>query len=127
MKTWLDSLTATLKNRDFWQTLLVRCVFILLILVLWQIIYVSITRRADAALAALFPSPGQVWNSLLHGFSGTAESQYPNAIVVSLWRLIRGYMIAIVIGFPAGLAVARWKLAKQTIGWLSLSLQAMPS
>jgi len=127
MKMWLAPIIASLKNRDFWQTMLVRCIFLVLIIVLWQIVYLSITRRADAALAALFPSPGEVWNSLVNGFRGTSEGNYPNAIAVSLWRLVRGYLIAIVIGFPAGLAVARWKLAKQTIGWLSLSLQAMPS
>jgi NitT/TauT family transport system permease protein len=33
----------------------------------------------------------------------------------------------VAIGFPVGLLVARWSLAEKTIGWLSISLQSLPS
>lgn len=127
MKTWLDSVMAVLKNREFWQTMLVRVVFVILLIGLWQLVFVSISHNASPATASLFPSPLQVWESLIKGFRASGEHSYPHAIVISLWRLVRGYLIAIAIGFPVGLAVARWKLAKQTIGWIALSLQAMPS
>ncbi len=113
-------------NNDFWQTLAIRITFLAVLIVFWQFIFFYISRRADPALAVLFPSPWQVWQSLVNGFS-SGGNNYPGAIGVSLWRLVRGYFIAIALGFPLGLAVARWKLARQTIGWLSLSLQAMPS
>jgi NitT/TauT family transport system permease protein len=113
-------------NGDFWQTLAIRIAFIGVLIVLWQFVFITISHRADPAVAVLFPSPWDVWRSLVNGFS-SGGSHYPNATAVSLWRLVRGYFIAIALGFPLGLAVARWKLARQTIGWLSLSLQAMPS
>jgi len=120
-------LLSAAKAREFWNTLAIRAGFLIVILIVWQFSYVFITGHADPKVAALFPSPQQVWDSLVNGFARSGDSNYSNAIAVSLWRLVRGYLIAIVLGFPLGLAVARWKLAKQTIGWLSLSLQAMPS
>jgi len=124
---WDKSWASLLKSGEFWQTMAVRLVFLALLIALWQLVFVSISHNADPAMAALFPSPLQVWESLIKGFRTSGEHSYPHAIVVSLWRLVRGYLIAIAIGFPVGLAVARWKLAKQTIGWIALSLQAMPS
>ena len=38
-----------------------------------------------------------------------------------------GYSIAVTIGFPLGLLVARFAWAEKTIGWLSSSLQSLPS
>jgi NitT/TauT family transport system permease protein len=52
---------------------------------------------------------------------------YPAAIWSSIWRLLQGYFIAVVVGFPLGLLVARFALAEKTIGWLSISLQSLPS
>jgi NitT/TauT family transport system permease protein len=55
------------------------------------------------------------------------QKEYVRAIGASLYRLVVGYSIAVAIGFPLGLLVARFSLAEKTIGWLSLSLQSLPS
>lgn len=126
MKVLLPAIRRSLFSREFWSVLTVRVLFILLLLVIWQVVYVIYAGNSPKT-AVLFPSPLQVGNSLIAGFRNTGNGNYFHAIMVSLWRLMKGYCIAILIGFPLGLAVARWKLAKQTVGWMSLSLQAMPS
>jgi NitT/TauT family transport system permease protein len=127
MKVLLPAIRRSLFSREFWSVLAVRAAFILLLIILWQIVYVIFANNATPKTTVLFPSPLQVGSSLIAGFRSTGDGNYFHAIAVSLWRLVKGYCIAILIGFPLGLAVARWKLAKQTVGWMSLSLQAMPS
>ena len=128
-----------------------RVAFIVFLLALWQAAhYFFVTIPKDASRGALFPSPIKVWEWLRDGFAlsyltgdyvlPTGEkkmpenflqalqlSAYPAAIGLSIWRLLQGYFIATIIGFPTGLLVARSALAEKTIGWLSVSLQSLPS
>jgi len=49
------------------------------------------------------------------------------ATLVTMRRLIIGYIIGIAAGLPLGLLTARWKFCEDTIGVLALGLQTLPS
>ena len=137
-------------RRVFWNDLAIRAVFVLLLVAFWQYLhYVMVTRSGDVSLGSLFPSPLQVGQWLWNGFGFSylfghyqvppnaeppqnfwevlQQVEYPAAILASLGRLLQGYIIAVVIGIPVGLLVAKSALLNKTIGWLALSLQALPS
>lgn len=137
-------------RRTFWGDLALRIAFVIFLLALWQCAhYLLVTKPQDFSRGALFPSPAQVgvwlWDkfglSYLTGdyqpppgedmpdsFWGALRlAAYPAAIGASIWRLLQGYFIATMIGFPTGLLVARSALAEKTVGWLSISLQSLPS
>jgi NitT/TauT family transport system permease protein len=124
--------------------------FIVLLLALWQLAYWwMVIRPHDVSRGALFPSPLEVGRALWQGFGfaylthnydvppgdkmpasfweALHQARYPTGIVLSIWRLLRGYFIATVIGFPLGLLVARSPLAEKTIGWLAVAIQSLPS
>ncbi len=133
-----------------WGDILTRIVFVALLLALWQgLHYLTVDRPHDISRGALFPSPLQVATWLWDGFGlsylthnyqpvpgrplpaslGQAilQKDYIPAIGASIWRLLEGYFIAIVIGFPTGLLVARSPLMEKTVGWLAVSIQSLPS
>ncbi|HVF11131.1 MAG TPA: ABC transporter permease subunit [Abditibacteriaceae bacterium] len=137
-------------RRVFWSDLAIRTVFVLLLLGLWQWFhYILVIRPADASIGALFPSPPQVGEWLWQGFGlpwftgdykpppglpkphnfweVLQQVEFPKAILASISRLMEGYIIAVVIGIPLGLLVAQSALMNKTLGWLALSLQALPS
>jgi len=72
----------------------------------------------------LLPSPAQVVRYLE---SAAADGTLFSAIVITMRRLIIGYLIGLIIGLPLGLLTARWKVLGDTIGTLSLGLQTLPS
>lgn len=138
------------KLRTQWIDLSLRTAFVGLLLLLWQIVhYLVVTRTGDASRGALFPSPLQVGQWIWDGFGlsyftggyqpppGSAmphsfaealkQADYPKNIGYSLVRLLQGYAIATIIGFPLGLLVARSALVEKTLGWLAISLQSLPS
>ena len=128
---------------------LLRATFVLLLLGVWQALHWWCVAHSGVWSAALFPSPAQVAGWAWAGFGLTywtghyqpppgarmphsfmealRQSDYPPAVLTSLWRLLEGYGMAVGIGFPLGLLVARFALARKTIGWLALSLQSLPS
>lgn len=60
-------------------------------------------------------------------WSAVADNSLPAAIWVTLKRLLQGYAIGLVIGIPLGMLCARLNVFRDTIGTLSLGLQALPS
>lgn len=72
----------------------------------------------------LFPSPVQVALSLANGVQ---DGTVLVGIMGSMWRLFRGYMVALVIGLLLGLLLARVRPIKETLGLLVMGLQALPS
>ena len=44
------------------------------------------------------------------------------ATIVTMRRLLIGYIIGLVVGLPLGLLTARWKVWQDTIGTLALGL-----
>ena len=49
------------------------------------------------------------------------------ATVITMRRLLIGYVIGIIAGVPLGLLTARWNFLHDTIGTLALGLQTLPS
>ena len=73
----------------------------------------------------LLPSPESVWDAL------TSHVRGPDGLIAvayrSVFRLLVGLTLAIVIGTPTGLAMAAWKLVQRSVGSLMVGLQALPS
>ena len=89
------------------------------LIILWQLLY-------DAKIwsPVLVPSPGSVVTYLI---SAVQDGTLFGAIVITMRRLLIGYIIGIVLGLPLGLLTARWNIAQDTLGTLSLGLQTLPS
>jgi NitT/TauT family transport system permease protein len=126
-----------------------RLAFVVLLLAIWQASHYLLVTRLDLWSGALFPAPLQVLTWLWQGFGlsyltgnyrplpgaalpsdfwqAMAQAEYPNAIAGTLARLSLGYGVALLVGVPLGVLVARFRLAERTIGWLAISLQGLPS
>jgi len=80
--------------------------------------------RARVWSPVLLPSPvtvGQyLWESLRDGTLASAT-------LVTLKRLLLGYLFGLALGLPLGLLTARFRLLADTLGLLALGLQALPS
>ena len=93
--------------------------FFVLLLFVWQLLF-----RAHIWSPVLLPAPGQVANYL----KGAAEDgTLLRATLITMRRLLIGYLVGIVIGLPLGLLTARWNLFEDTIGTMALGLQTLPS
>ena len=96
-----------------------RAFFILAILLIWQFIV-----QLKLYPAYLLPSPIEVFDTLFWGF---AKQNYLLAVAASLKRVSLGYILAVICGFIAGLAIARYKYIDNSIGASLTSLQSIPS
>ena len=98
---------------------LLAAAFFAVLVLLWEAGY-----RAKLWSPVLLPSPRQVV-SYLEG--AVADGTLATATVITMRRLLVGYLIGVIIGLPLGLLTARWKLFGDTIGTLALGLQTLPS
>ncbi|MDD3181155.1 MAG: ABC transporter permease [Opitutaceae bacterium] len=93
--------------------------FFITLFVAWDVVY-----RAKIWSPVLVPSPENVvrylWESIR---DGTLQS----STVVTLKRLLAGYLIGLVVGIPLGFATARVRTLRDTVGVLALGLQGLPS
>ena len=80
--------------------------------------------RARVWSPVLVPSPSSVG---LYLWSALADGTLLGAAVVTLRRLVFGYLFGIALGLPLGLLTARFKLVNDTLGLVSLGLQTLPS
>lgn len=96
-----------------------RILFYLILLMTWEAIF-----RLRFWPEFLFPSPSQVLQALIDGFS---EQRYVYGMVASLRRILVGYGVSVVAGTCLGLVQARWRLMDETLGSLVLGLQTLPS
>ena len=105
--------------RTFTASVLPPIVFVLLLLVVWQLYIVIASPRPDQA-----PSPMDVATAL-----GTAweSGRLQLAITTSLERGIIGFLIAIVVGTPIGLLLAEVKPIRRAVGPIISGLQVLPS
>jgi NitT/TauT family transport system permease protein len=101
------------------KRLLLAAAFFAVLALLWEAAY-----RAKIWSPVLLPSPGQVVRYLE---SAAADGTLFNATVITMRRLILGYLIGLIMGLPLGLLTARWQLFHDTIGTLALGLQTLPS
>jgi NitT/TauT family transport system permease protein len=72
----------------------------------------------------VFPSPSGVAKSL---WQGLADGSIPLGILVSMRRLLVGYLVSLVGGVALGLMLARSRLLQESIGTVVTGLQALPS
>lgn len=72
----------------------------------------------------LLPAPIQVWRYLE---TAAADGTLFHAALITMRRLLIGYILGILFGLPLGLATARWIVFRDTIGTLALGLQTLPS
>jgi NitT/TauT family transport system permease protein len=79
---------------------------------------------SELAESALFPGPLEVVRALA---SALAQGTLVRAVIVSTIRLVVGYLIALAIGVPLGLALARVPAIKRALGPLLLGLASVPS
>ena len=80
--------------------------------------------RAKIWSPVLVPSPESVVEYL---WSAIRDGTLWQASVVTMRRLLLGYVIGIVVGLPHGLLVARFKFAEDTLGLVALGFQTLPS
>jgi NitT/TauT family transport system permease protein len=98
---------------------ILRTLFFVGLVATWELI-----ARSGAWPEYLFPPFSKVLAAIGHGFS---DRSYPIGIGASLWRLIEGYLIALVAGLFIGMAMAEVRWLKDTMGLLVMGLQALPS
>src|SRR5215469_18920553 len=93
--------------------------FFAVLLLVWEALF-----RARIWSPVLLPSPWQVASYLKNAATDGTLAQ---ATLITMRRLLVGYIIGLVVGLPLGLLTARWKLFHDTIGTLALGLQTLPS
>jgi len=76
------------------------------------------------AATPLAPGPLEVGASIL---AVVHDGSLPRAIATSALRLAFGYTLSLVLGVPLGVALARSRLVKETLGPLVLGLGSVPS
>ena len=101
-------------KRALWATL-----FFVVLLAAWEFVF-----RARIWSPVLVPSPLQVGQYLA---ASASDGSLWQATVITMRRLVTGYLIGIIAGLPLGLLTARWNIARDTIGTLALGLQTLPS
>jgi len=72
----------------------------------------------------MFPGVLQVLETL---FTGLIDGQITEAIFQSLGRLLIGFFIAATLGLLMGYLIWRYKLVEDTLGFLVVALQSIPS
>lgn len=88
------------------------------------ILVVIWAAASEAARSALFPGPLEVALALANAVT---QGVLGRAVLVSALRLVVGYAIALAIGVPLGLVLARVGFVKRAIGPLLLGLSSVPS
>ncbi|MSU69251.1 MAG: ABC transporter permease [Opitutaceae bacterium] len=93
--------------------------FFVLLLVVWEAVC-----HARIWSPVLLPSPSSVGRYL---WAAAGDGTLADATLVTLRRLLFGYVFGLVIGLPLGLLTARFKVLNDTIGLVALGFQTLPS
>ncbi|MBI5397399.1 MAG: ABC transporter permease [Verrucomicrobia bacterium] len=89
------------------------------LVVVWELLV-----RANIWSPVMVPSPLSVLEYLWRaGADGTLGA----AMLVTVRRLLLGYVIGLLIGLPLGFMTARFNVCKDTLGVVALGLQTLPS
>ncbi|MFB0633368.1 ABC transporter permease [Streptomyces sp. AB3(2024)] len=106
-------------RRMLWGKALPPAVAVALVLTVWQ--GLTWARVADDYM---LPPPSAVWHSLTDlWFRGTLL----DVVWTSVWRGLSGFLLALAIGTPLGLLVARVRFVRAAIGPVLQGLQSLPS
>ncbi|EFL20168.1 ABC transporter permease [Streptomyces sp. C] len=90
-----------------------------LVLTAWQVL-----ALAEVTDDHMLPPPAAVWDSLADlWFKGTLF----DVLWTSVWRGLSGFLLALVIGTPLGLLVARVRFVRAAVGPVLSGLQSLPS
>ncbi|MFG2873044.1 ABC transporter permease [Streptomyces sp. NPDC048338] len=92
---------------------------VVLVLVVWQLLVV-----AEVTDEGKLPSPGAVWESLSTMW---LEGTLLEVLWTSVSRALLGFLLALAIGTPLGLVVARVSVVRTAIGPILSGLQSLPS
>ncbi len=93
--------------------------FFVLALVAWEALF-----RAKIWSPVLVPSPFSVIRYL---GEAAIDGTLWGATLVTLRRLLLGYVFGIALGLPVGLLTARFRVLGDTVGLVALGLQTLPS
>ena len=105
--------------RRFAQSVVPPVVFVILLIVAWQLYVVIAEPRPDKV-----PSPADVWNALGLAWE---TGRLQEAVATSLERGVVGFLIAIVVGTPVGLLLAEVRPIRRAVGPIISGLQVLPS
>ncbi|AWW37087.1 ABC transporter permease [Streptomyces cadmiisoli] len=124
LEAGLDALDAVQTGRTPLRETLVRKVLppvtaVALVLVVWQVLV-----WAGAAPAYKLPSPSAVWAEVENAW---LQGRLLDYIWTSVSRGLLGFLMALAIGTPLGLLVARVKFVRAAIGPILSGLQSLPS
>jgi NitT/TauT family transport system permease protein len=101
------------------KRIILSALFFITLLWIWHLLVL-----AKIWSPVLLPDPISVWEYL----KGAAEDgTLLQASMVTMRRLLAGYVIGIAAGLPLGLLTARFTFCEDTIGVLALGLQTLPS
>ncbi|MFG3349427.1 ABC transporter permease [Streptomyces sp. NPDC048018] len=92
---------------------------VVLVVVVWQLLV-----TAKVADEGKLPSPGAVWDSLSAMW---LEGTLLDVLWTSVSRALLGFLLALAIGTPLGLIVARVGVVRTAIGPILSGLQSLPS
>lgn len=125
LEAGLDALETTQTSRTpfrqtFVQKILPPLIAIGLVLVVWQAL-ISFKIVTDPTK---LPSPGAVWDQIEQAW---LEGKLLGYIWTSVSRGLAGFVLALLIGTPLGLLVARVKFIRAAIGPILSGLQSLPS
>ena len=101
------------------KRLLSSILFFVALLLVWHFL-----ARYGGYSPVLLPDPLSVGEYL---WSAVGDGILFQATLVTLRRLVTGYLIGVALGIPTGLLTARFQLAEDTVGVLALGLQTLPS
>ncbi|WP_169583723.1 MULTISPECIES: ABC transporter permease [Microbacterium] len=114
-----DTDAAPSRWRRFATSVVPPIVFVILLIVAWQLYVVIADPRPDKV-----PSPLDVWNALGLAWE---TGRLQEAVATSLERGIAGFIIAIAVGTPIGLLLAEVKPIRRAVGPIISGLQVLPS
>ena len=106
-------------GKDFLLKITRQVVFYTLLIAVWEFFF-----RLKLWPQYLFPSPGQVLETLADGFK---NKTFLVAIGVSLRRLVIGYAISMFFGTLLGLVIGKVRALDETVGGFFVGLQTLPS
>ncbi|MER0448976.1 ABC transporter permease subunit [Streptomyces sp. Edi4] len=124
LEAGLDALETVQTHRAPVREVLVKKVLppltaVALVLVVWQVLV-----SAKVTDAYKLPAPGAVWSSLRDMW---LQGTLLDVVWTSVSRGLLGFLLALAIGTPLGLIVARVKFVRAAIGPILSGLQSLPS
>ncbi len=114
----MDRTTET--NKRWWSKGYARrWIFLLLIVAAWDAVF-----RFGLYEGFLMPSPSDVAATF---WRGLADGSFLAGTLVSLKRIIVGYLISLLVGVTLGFLIGRFQILDDTLGSLIFGLQTIPS